>query len=172
MQRLWAPWRAQYLSEMSKREKGGCLFCRMAKSDSDAKNYVVLRRKHCFVVLNIYPYNNGHLLIVPYRHVSDLNKMRQDERLEFFDLLMYTKQLLEEVLHPEGFNIGMNIGHAAGAGVPKHLHMHIVPRWEGDVNFMPTVANIKVISQSLDELYRKLIEADKNKTKNENKRRD
>ncbi|MEW5895254.1 MAG: HIT domain-containing protein [Candidatus Omnitrophota bacterium] len=164
MQRLWAPWRVQYLTTIGKKGKG-CLFCKLAKEERSAQDYVVVRWKHCYAVLNIFPYNNGHLLIVPYRHVDDLNKMKDAERLEFFDLLAYMKELLQEVLHPDGFNIGMNIGHAAGAGIPKHLHMHLVPRWTGDVNFMPVLGDVKVISQSLEELHQKLIEADKKKNK-------
>lgn len=163
MDRIWAPWRTQYLSDVSKQK--GCLFCRIGKARNNSEDRVFLRSKHCYAVLNKYPYNNGHALIVPYRHVSDLAKFSEEARRDFFDLLNEVKALLDEVLHPEGYNIGMNMGHAAGAGVPKHIHMHIVPRWIGDVNFMPVVTQTKVISQSLDELYNALIRADKARRK-------
>jgi len=162
MDRIWAPWRRKYLSTVSKKQKG-CLFCRIGKQKKDKTDHVFLRGKHCYAVLNLYPYNNGHTLIVPHRHIDDLSKMKKEERDEFFDLLNYVKSLLDQVLHPDGYNIGMNIGHGAGAGIPKHVHMHIVPRWVGDVNFMPVVGGIKVVSQSLDELHNALKKADKKK---------
>ncbi|MFP4472257.1 MAG: HIT family protein [Candidatus Omnitrophota bacterium] len=157
MDRIWAPWRTQYLSKMGKPEKG-CLFCRLKRSRSDKKNYVFARREHCYAVLNLYPYNNGHALIVPYRHTGDLRKLSSAETGEMFALLNDVQNDLDRVLHPDGYNVGMNMGKAAGAGVPKHIHMHIVPRWVGDVNFMPSVGSTKVISQSLDDLYRALTE--------------
>lgn len=160
MDRIWAPWREQYLSAANKKEKG-CLFCRIGKGSEDDKEHVFVRGKHCFAVLNLYPYNNGHSLIIPYRHIDDLTKMTNEARQEFFDLLDHVKTLLDEVLHPEGYNIGMNIGRAAGAGLPRHLHMHIVPRWNGDVNFMPVCGQTKVISQALDVLHRTLVKAHK-----------
>ena len=164
MDKIWAPWRTVYLSTVSKKQKG-CLFCRIGKQKKDKADHVFLRRKHCYAVLNLYPYNNGHVLIVPYRHINDLSKMKQEERDEFFDLLNHVKTLLDDTLHPDGYNIGMNIGHAAGAGMPKHVHMHIVPRWVGDVNFMPVVGSTKVVSQSLDELHKLLKKADKERKK-------
>jgi len=160
MDRIWAPWRTVYLSTVCKKQKG-CLFCRIGKGKKDKTDHVFLRWKHCYAVLNLYPYNNGHTLIVPYRHIDDLGKMKKEERLEFFDLLDYVKSLLDEALHPEGYNMGINIGHAAGAGVPGHVHMHVVPRWVGDVNFMPVIGGTKVVSQSLTELHRALVKADK-----------
>lgn len=160
MDRIWAPWRTAYLSTISEKQKG-CLFCRIGKQKKDKADHVFLRWKYCYAVLNLYPYNNGHSLVVPYRHIHDLNKMKEEERNEFFDLLNYVKSLLDEVLHSDGYNIGMNIGHAAGAGMPKHIHMHIVPRWQGDVNFMPVVGGVKVVSQSLGELHTALKKADK-----------
>lgn len=160
MDRIWAPWRADYLSAEQKKHKG-CLFCRIAKGSCDQTDHVFVRWTYCYAVLNRYPYNNGHALIVPYRHIADMANMKTEERAEFFDLLDYVKRLLQDTLNPEGYNIGMNIGHAAGAGVPKHIHMHIVPRWIGDVNFMPVIGQTKVISQSLDELYAALVKAQK-----------
>lgn len=160
MDHIWAPWRKAYLSNTHKKTQG-CLFCSIGKQKQDNNNYVFLRWKYCYAVLNLYPYNNGHILIVPYRHVADISKMKEEERKEFFDLLNYVKILLQKVLRPEGYNIGINIGSAAGAGIPKHIHMHVVPRWVGDVNFMPVVGGTKVISQSLKDLYQALKKADK-----------
>jgi len=156
--KLWAPWRVNYITKVNKPIKG-CVFCNMIKEKKDKKNYIFLRSKHCFAVLNIYPYNNGHTLIVTNRHVNDLNKLRKEEREDLFDLVDEARDLLKKVLSPQAYNIGINIGKVAGAGFPGHLHVHIVPRWKGDVNFMPVTADTKVISQSLDELYKKLIDA-------------
>ncbi len=172
MDKLWAPWRSGYLAKITKQSAKvkGCLFCHLGKSRADQKNMVVVRRETCYAVLNIYPYNNGHTLIVPYRHVADISKLDHAERSEFFDLMDYTKTLLGDVLRPEGFNIGMNIGKAAGAGIPGHLHMHVVPRWLGDVNFMSVVADTKVISQSLEALYRAVVAADRKRSVGKGKR--
>src|SRR3989339_217357 len=148
MDKLWAPWRIKYITEDLKKSSG-CVFCRIVKEKKDKKNFVVIRRNHCFAVLNIYPYNNGHTLIVINRHVNDLDKLNKEERDEFLDLLIETKTLIQKTISPAGFNIGMNLGRVAGAGCPGHLHIHVVPRWAGDINFMPVVSGIKVISQSL-----------------------
>lgn len=158
MDKLWAPWRLKYVTAIHKEQKG-CVFCRMLKEKRDKKNFIFIRRRHSFSVLNIYPYNNGHVLILPFRHVSDLSKLTKNEREGLFDILDETKALLEKVLTPAGFNIGINLGTAAGAGFPGHVHIHLVPRWHGDVNFMPVTAQTKVISQSLKALYEKLTHA-------------
>ncbi|HRZ39857.1 MAG TPA: HIT domain-containing protein [Candidatus Omnitrophota bacterium] len=163
MDKLWAPWRSQYLTAITdkKSKTKKCLFCRIAEEQDDRKNAIFVRREHCYAVLNIFPYNNGHSLVVPYRHVSDLSRLNEEEKLEFFALIDHVKGLMVRELNPDGFNIGMNIGKAAGAGVPDHIHMHIVPRWLGDVNFMPVISETKVISQSLNELYKRLSAAHK-----------
>lgn len=158
MDKLWAPWRVTYITDILKKDKG-CIFCRMVKEKKDRKNYVLIRKQHAYSVLNLYPYNNGHMLIVPNRHVDDLSKLAKSEREELFDLLDETKVLLAKALHPGGYNIGINLGRTAGAGFPGHLHIHLVPRWNGDVNFMPVTAHTKVISQSLKALYRELSHA-------------
>ena len=158
MDRLWAPWRQAYVTDAAP-QKGGCVFCAILKEKKDRQNLIFTRSAHSFAVLNLYPYNNGHSLIVPLRHVSDLDKLHPEERLDFFDLMSSSKQLLERVLKPDGFNIGMNLGKVAGAGVPGHVHMHVVPRWRGDVNFMPIVNGTRVISQSMKVLFRQLKEA-------------
>ena len=151
MDRLWAPWRIQYLTGEAHAE--GCVFCAMLAARQDRKNFIFARSAHCFAGLNLYPYNNGHSLILPYRHVDDLSCLSPEEGLDLLDLLNQTKARLAGVLKPDGFNLGLNLGRAAGAGSPGHVHMHIVPRWQGDVNFMPIVNGTRVISQSLRALY-------------------
>lgn len=158
MDKLWAPWRATYINKISKK-LNGCVFCRILKQKTDAKNHVVVRKETCYAVLNIYPYNNGHMLIVPNRHVDDLSKLKKNERDELLDLLEEIKKLLDREMKPGGYNVGINLGRIAGAGFPGHLHIHLVPRWYGDVNFMPVTADTKVISQSLDALHKKLTDA-------------
>lgn len=158
MDKLWAPWRTDYIRKIVKKPTG-CVFCKMIKEKSDKKNYIFIRKESCFAVLNLYPYNNGHVLLVTNRHVNDLSKLNREDRNELFDLLEEVKVLLEDILSPKGFNIGINLGRAAGAGFPGHLHVHIVPRWMGDVNFMPVTGQTKIISQSLKEVYKLLLNA-------------
>ncbi|MFH1360556.1 MAG: HIT domain-containing protein [Candidatus Omnitrophota bacterium] len=153
MDKLWAPWRVTYLQKLNRKTKG-CVFCRIHRSKQDKKNYIILRSQHAFAVLNIYPYNNGHVLIVANRHVGELAKLSRDEKLDLLSLAEKTKALLDKAIQPAGYNIGMNLGRVAGAGFPGHLHIHIVPRWSGDINFMPVIAQTKVISQSLNELWK------------------
>ena len=153
MERLWAPWRLKYIRNILKKQKG-CVFCTIFRQKRDAKNYVVMRTKHAYAVLNIYPYNNGHTLVVSNRHVDDFSKLTKAEREDLFELLGTTKALLHKTLKPKGYNIGINLGRVAGAGFPGHVHIHIVPRWKGDVNFMPVLSDTKVISESLESVYR------------------
>ncbi len=160
MDKLWAPWRVKYVTQILNKSNG-CIFCQMLREKKDKKNCIFTRTKYSFAVLNIYPYNNGHVLIVPNRHVTGLTKLIKEEKLDLLELLEATEGLLDKTLRPGGYNIGINIGRVAGAGFPGHLHIHLVPRWKGDVNFMPVIGNIKVISQSLKTLYRKLITAQK-----------
>ncbi|MFH0913180.1 MAG: HIT domain-containing protein [Candidatus Omnitrophota bacterium] len=151
MDRLWAPWRIKYLKIKKQRK---CVFCRSLKSKN--KNYIIFKSRYSFSMLNIFPYNNGHVLISPMRHVRDFSQLKDVEILDLCKTLDRTQKLLNKVLKPHGYNIGINISAAAGAGVPGHLHIHIVPRWRGDTNFMPTLYQTKVIAQSLDELYKRL----------------
>ncbi|HLD88456.1 MAG TPA: HIT domain-containing protein, partial [Candidatus Omnitrophota bacterium] len=123
------------------------------------RNYIFIRRPHAFAVLNIYPYSNGHCLVLSNRHVNDIDKLKREELADMMDLLMETKRLLTRVLKPDGFNIGLNLGRSAGAGIPGHVHVHIVPRWKGDHNFMPVTGGARVLSQSLDVIYRLLSHA-------------
>jgi ATP adenylyltransferase len=153
MKNLWAPWRKEFI--LSKKE-GNCFFCEAIKDNQDRKNLVLYRGKECFCILNKYPYNNGHLMIVPKMHKDDLSKLNDSEMLELLTLSRDVKNILAKKLKPEGFNLGINFGKVAGAGMEDHIHLHIVPRWSGDTNFMPVIADTKVIPQSLDDLYLEL----------------
>ena len=153
MEKLWAPWRANYiLAKHGKR----CIFCNKQKSTKAKTNYVIARGKHVFSILNLFPYNNGHIMVAPYRHVRDITELEDRELLEMIRFVKESQRLLNKVLKPQGYNIGMNLGKVAGAGIASHVHLHIVPRWTGDTNFMPVVSGTKIISQSLDSLYEKL----------------
>lgn len=151
MDKLWAPWRIKYITNAKKQQ--GCLFCRVKKETTDKKNLVIFRSCYALSMLNKFPYNNGHLMVIPYRHTQDLDALTSEEILDMFFLLNKTKKILKKVLKPDGFNVGMNLGRVAGAGIPGHVHIHIVPRWREDTNFMPVLFETKVISQSLEELY-------------------
>jgi len=152
MDRLWAPWRSKFVG---KKKKKGCIFC-LKKSKKDNNRYIVKKSKFSFAILNIYPYNNGHVMVSPYRHIKDLTGLRDDELLDMMVLVRETQRLLEKKLKPHGFNIGINTGEVGGAGYRGHVHIHIVPRWSGDTNFMPIIGQTKVIPQSLKELHRLL----------------
>lgn len=148
--RLWAPWRNVYLS---RRGPQRCVFCAAARSRADRTYRVVARGRRVFAILNLYPYNNGHLMIATKRHIGTLADVRTEEWTELLGMLQRFTRQLQRTLRPQGFNLGINLGRLAGAGIPGHLHVHLVPRWKGDTNFMPVVAETKVISQSLDALY-------------------
>ncbi len=152
MDKLWAPWRIKYVGAI--KNKKGCIFCQ-AKNDR-AEKQVIFKTKHSVAMLNIFPYNNGHMLIAPRAHVRDIVKLNDSEILDLIGALIKAKKLLEKVLKPDGFNIGLNLSRASGAGITDHMHVHIVPRWVGDTNFMATVSKTKVISQSLEELAKRL----------------
>ena len=155
MKILWAPWRIKYI--LGKKE--GCIFCDKVKENKDKENYVLLRGKNGFVMLNTFPYNNGHLMVAPYKHVPDLDSLEKDVLGELMGLVKTCTQILKKALKPEGFNIGINLGKVAGAGVEGHIHIHIVPRWGGDTSFISTVGDTKIIPESLDDTYKKLLAA-------------
>jgi ATP adenylyltransferase len=155
MKRLWAPWRIEYI--LGEKE-GECIFCEKPKQEKDKDNYILFRGKRCLVMLNAYPYNNGHLMIAPYRHIDSVEDLEDDEARDMMEILSRMITLLKKVLSPEGFNVGMNLGSVAGAGIVDHLHLHVVPRWKGDTNFMPLISNTKIISESLRKTYQKLKE--------------
>jgi ATP adenylyltransferase len=148
LDRLWAPWRIGYVSQPDKEES--CFLCEAAESDDDRGHLVVRRARLSFAILNRFPYNNGHVMIAPCAHKADLPDLDESERADLTDLLIEVQAALRATFRPHGFNIGLNLGAAAGAGVPGHLHVHILPRWTGDTNFVSTVSDTKVISQSLD----------------------
>ncbi|MDE2027024.1 MAG: HIT domain-containing protein [Candidatus Omnitrophica bacterium] len=160
MQRLWAPWREAYITKLAGKDKpGACVFCRILAGKADTKSLVFIRKPHAYAVLNLYPYSNGHCLIVANRHAGDINQLPAGEYAELMELLREAKDLLQGALKPHGFNVGINLGRTAGAGIPRHVHVHLVPRWKGDHNFMPVTAGTKVISQSLTVIYKKLSDA-------------
>jgi ATP adenylyltransferase len=147
---IWAPWRIKYIHLLKNK---GCIFCNNPKKNKDRKNYIFWRKKYAFAMLNLFPYNNGHILIAPYRHVATFNDLKKEEIEDIFYLLKKAERKLKEELKPDGFNMGVNIGKVSGAGFEEHIHFHIVPRWQGDTNFMPVISQSKVISQSLNEVY-------------------
>src|SRR5262245_2666266 len=154
MEPLWAPWRLSYVTA-AKPSSGGeeCFICRALASTEDRANHVVLRTAHGLVILNRFPYNNGHLLVCPRAHKARLDELSDEEALDLQRTLCRMTAVLDELLRPDGFNVGLNLGRAAGAGLPGHLHWHVVPRWNGDTNFMPVLADVRVIVQSLDALH-------------------
>ncbi len=156
MKKLWAPWRARYI--LGPKEKG-CLLCRISGENKDEENYVLWRGELGYIMLNLYPYNAGHLMIVPYRHEKNLENLDDRESGEVMRLAQMSIRALKGSLRPQGFNLGMNLGSIAGAGIEEHIHLHVVPRWRGDTNFMPVSASTKVISQALEETYRDLKDA-------------
>ena len=151
---LWAPWRMEYIQNTDK--PSGCIFCDKPKEFDDKINLIVYRGELIFVMMNRYPYNNGHLMVIPFRHTNELASLSGDEKQELFDLLVLSEKALKDVMQPHGFNIGMNLERVAGAGIADHLHFHIVPRWDGDTNFMPVVGHTKVLSEGLEETWKKL----------------
>ncbi|HUV45964.1 MAG TPA: HIT domain-containing protein [Dehalococcoidia bacterium] len=153
MEHLWAPWRIQYVTRP---KESGCILCQKSKENKDETNFILHRSQNNFIILNAFPYNPGHLMIAPYRHIANLQDLSDDEITDHFNLVKKSLALLKEILNPDGFNIGLNIGKVAGAGIEEHLHTHIVPRWQGDVNFMPVLSNTRVISEELAATYKKL----------------
>src|ERR1051326_1907556 len=143
MERLWAPWRMKYL--VAEKTSNGCIFCTKSQEANDATNYIVLRDRTCFALLNLYPYSNGHMMVAPYKHCPDLDDLTDAELGDLMVLVRHCKQALQASMNPDGFNIGVNLGQFAGAGIPDHLHIHIVPRWGGDNNFMTVVNDTRVI---------------------------
>jgi len=153
MKQLWAPWRIEYIER--KAEKG-CILCRKPGENDDEANLILYRGQSNFIILNTFPYNPGHLMVAPYRHTANLQDLTDDEAKEHFDIVRKAIQLLTRKLKPAGFNVGLNLGRVAGAGIEEHLHTHIVPRWRGDANFMPVLANTKVIPEAVAATYKKL----------------
>ncbi|MDI6740770.1 MAG: HIT domain-containing protein [Candidatus Edwardsbacteria bacterium] len=159
MKRLWAPWRMAYITRLGGlggSRDGGCIFCVKPKQRRDAANHIVQRGKKAFAMMNLFPYNNGHLMIAPYRHVGNFLKLTDAEMLEIMQLAQACQRAIADCMRPDGFNLGFNLGRTAGAGIAGHLHLHLVPRWNGDTNFMPVLGETKVISESLDAAYARI----------------
>ncbi|MFN8159842.1 MAG: HIT domain-containing protein [Solirubrobacterales bacterium] len=155
-ERIWAPWRLSYVKDAAKDIEEACIFCAKPPERRDQENLIVHRGERCFVILNLYPYTNGHLMVAPYEHTARLQDLEPDTVAEMMDLARRAMNRLEEVYDPHGYNVGFNQGRAAGAGVEHHIHMHVVPRWGGDTNFMPVIADTKVMPQTLEESYEAL----------------
>lgn len=153
---LWAPWRMQYILGP---KTNGCILCEKAKEPGgeDTRNLILARGPFTYVLMNIYPYNSGHLMIAPYRHLASLEKLSPEERAEMMTWASNSERILREAFHAMGFNIGVNVGRVAGAGIDDHVHMHVVPRWNGDTNFMPVLGETKVIPEHLEETYARLL---------------
>ncbi|MEW5795579.1 MAG: HIT domain-containing protein [Candidatus Zixiibacteriota bacterium] len=147
---MWAPWRAAFI--LGKKEKG-CILCNRFRMEDSVENLILYRGEKNFIILNKFPYNTGHTLIVPNRHVSQLESLKADEAAEFFDLIRMTVVAIKKRLKPHALNVGMNLGRLSGAGIPGHVHMHVVPRWNGDTNFMPVIGQTAVVSIPLEPVY-------------------
>ena len=156
MEALHAPWRIQYILGPKKSADGGSIFTRIAQSSDDEANLVIARGRTCYAMLNNYPYNGGHLMVIPYREVPDFDGLLDDELLELMKLTRRCQHALNKAMQPHGFNIGVNLGKVAGAGIQEHLHIHIVPRWTGDCNFMPIIGGTTVVPEALKETAAKL----------------
>ena len=151
MDYLWAPWRMEYVQNPNK-EEGGCIFCLDSDNSDDLKNLIIKRGKSAFVIMNKYPYNNGHLMVSPNIHTSEFDKLSRDIQVEMMEFVSQSMKILNKTICPDGYNFGANFGTVAGAGIKDHLHLHIVPRWDGDTNFMPVTGNTKVHVSSLIEM--------------------
>jgi ATP adenylyltransferase len=165
MERMWSPWRSKYIGsfkEEKKRRGGASLFTTAWRSKNDLRNLIVWRGTTCFVIMNRYPYNSGHLMVVPYRQVADFQDLTLVELADLMQTVQRAMRALDEVMKPQGFNLGANLGRVAGAGIADHVHFHVVPRWNGDTNFMPTLGETKVISEEMRSTLKKLRKSMKN----------
>lgn len=157
VQHIWTPWRMPYI--VGNKMSDPCVFCRMVaqEEECDRRNYVLFRGRRVFAVLNLYPYNNGHLMILPYEHLASLEHLSPETQADVMHLVSYFIRLMRRCMSPAGFNVGINLGKAAGAGIDDHVHVHLVPRWDGDTNFMPVISETRVIPEWLDDTYDKLV---------------
>jgi ATP adenylyltransferase len=154
--RIWAPWRLEYVKDAAKDNEDECIFCAKPAADDDEANLIVHRGQRCFVILNLFPYTNGHLMVAPYEHTAALQDLDADTVAEMMALAQAAMRRLEEVYAPHGYNVGFNQGRVAGAGFENHIHMHVVPRWDGDTNFMPVLADTRVMPQTPQQSYEAL----------------
>ncbi|MCL4234005.1 MAG: HIT domain-containing protein [Deltaproteobacteria bacterium] len=153
MNRLWAPWRIPYLKGP---REAGCIFCDKPRESRDRENLILHRGREVFVIMNLYPYSNGHVMIVPYEHTDTLDPFTPPVVAETFELIRHVQKILIRIMKPQGFNIGINMGKPAGAGIDEHIHLHVVPRWAGDTNFMPVLGDVRVISEHIEDTYRQM----------------
>ncbi len=156
MKRIWAPWRMKYISKAS--NETGCVLCNALAKNDNTDNLVAMRGKHAFIILNKFPYTSGHLMVAPLVHKANLEELDAPTRAEMMELSTQCMSILRKIYNPQAFNLGANIGEAAGAGVPGHVHLHIVPRWHGDTNFMTTVGDVRVLPEDLDVTYQRVKE--------------
>ncbi|MFQ5456589.1 MAG: HIT domain-containing protein [Nitrospirota bacterium] len=154
MEHIWAPWRMEYIE---KKKESDCIFCCTTEEEEDKENYILYRGDSVFVIMNAYPYNNGHLMVIPYEHVSSFEFLDDKVLLDLMKTTNISTTALRSLFSPDGFNIGANLGKVAGAGIESHVHIHVVPRWNGDTNFMPVIGDTKVISEHLESTYLKLL---------------
>ena len=159
MDHLWSPWRFRYVTRAEGATEEGCVFCRISSESRDRENYVLLRGGRNFILLNLYPYTSGHLMVAPYEHVATLEETPEETLDEMMRMARLAERRVREVYRPQGLNLGMNIGECAGAGIAGHLHLHLLPRWYGDSNFMTTVGETRVLPEELDVTYQRLLEA-------------
>ena len=155
MKTIWAPWRIEYVRQAKTQ---GCIMCDKPKENNDGGNQILFRGKYNFVMMNNYPYNPGHLMVVPYRHIANLEELTAKEKLELLEIIARSITALKTAFKPAGFNVGMNLGRVAGAGIDDHIHTHVVPRWSGDTNFMPVIADVRVMPQAVADTYKQLKE--------------
>jgi ATP adenylyltransferase len=153
MKTIWAPWRIEYIRQT---KAPGCILCDKPKENNDEANQILFRGKYNFILMNNYPYNPGHLMVVPYRHIANLEELNSKEKLELFEIITRSIGALKTALKPAGFIIGINLGRVAGAGIDDHVHAHVVPRWSGDTNFMPVIADVRVVPQAVADTYKQL----------------
>ncbi|MFH1874949.1 MAG: HIT domain-containing protein [Pseudomonadota bacterium] len=157
MTRIWAPWRMEFIKAL-REKKGECVFCVATQKQEDEQQFILFRGQNIFVMLNRYPYTNGHLLIMPYRHVAELKDLSAQEYQEMMSLTSQAVEIMKKELQADGFNCGFNLGRAAGAGIEDHIHMHVVPRWVGDTNFLPVLSKTRALPEYLSETYKRLVD--------------
>lgn len=156
MRRLFTPWRKKYIT--STKKKDGCVFCQAIEQNEDSETFIVHRGEHAFVILNKFPYTSGHLMVIPYQHSEKLSNLNPDIRFEIIELVNKASEVIHSVYKPDGFNIGINMGSAGGAGIAEHIHMHVVPRWSGDTNFIPVISDTRLIPEELEITYKRIKE--------------
>ena len=160
MDTMWAPWRSRYVTHVACKDEGNddceCVFCSALKAENDLERFIIHRGESAFVILNLYPYNNGHMLVIPNQHISTLDELDKTTQHELMDLVVKAQHVLFKAYNPQGINVGLNMGSAAGAGIDQHLHFHVLPRWSADSNFMTTVGRTRVIPEALEESWQKI----------------